>query len=468
VSAETPSRPAGRRRRNRRAATTRQIAARVLDEALASLLPVDRRIERAGAGLDERDRRLLSELVYGGLRWLRRLDHVIAAAAGRKLREIDPQLLAPLRLGVLQLVALDRVPAHAAVSEAVDEARARSGRAAAGFVNAVLRRVAGAPGFEAWPVDEADPVRRLAIEQSHRELQVRRWWNRFGEARTRAIVAANNGPRALHLLTFRDRGSRAALAEELRTEKVETRASQLSSVGLIVERGDPLRSAAFGRGDLYIQDVASQAAACVPMPRAGERILDAAAAPGGKGLALLAMQPGASVVFADSNPWRARLLRENLRRLGRPRTIVVADAGAPPYAERFERIVLDAPCSGTGTLRRHPELRWRFRAEEVERLAKESERLLHRLLAALAPGGMLILLTCSIEGEENEEVIARLLANEPELERRRLEPGECPPADDLDEAAGCWRVFPGSEGDGFTAHVLQRSGARTKSRERLY
>jgi len=446
----------------------RERAARLLDEALASLAPVDRPLARAGESFDERDRRLLAELVYGGLRWLRRLDHVLVTAAGRPARKIDPRLLAPLRLGALQLLTFDRVPAHAAVSEAVDEARRRVGRAGAGFVNAVLRRVAARPSFDEWPVEERDPVARLAIEGSHREHQIRRWWNRFGEARTRAIVAANNGPRALHLLAFRDRGGRERLAESLREESIETRPSELAPCGLIVDSGDALQTRAFARGDFYVQDAASQAAACVPRPGAGELVLDAAAAPGGKGLAMLAVEPQARVVFSDSSWARTWLLRANLDRLHVRRPAIVADADRPPFVGRFDRVVLDAPCSGSGTLRRHPELRWRFRGEEIERLAAASENRLRSLLGAVAPGGLVILLTCSIESEENEDVVARLLAAEPGLRRRSLEQVDCPPADSFDGGKGFWRVFPDAGHDGFTAHVLERRGVRSKMRERLY
>lgn len=438
------------------AVDVRGAASRLVDEALASRAPVDGLLARAGTGLDERDRRLLAELVYGTLRWLHRLDHVIAAAAERPLASIDPALLAPLRVGALQLVELDRVPAHAAVSQAVDEIRRRGSRGAAGFANAVLRRIARHPRWQEWPVELADPVARLAIEGSHPAPLVERWWRRFGEARARSMVAAGNGSRALHLLAFADRGGRVALAGALAEEGIATRPSAVSPLGVVVESGQPLRSRAFARGDFYVQDEASQAAALVPPPRAGERVLDAAAAPGGKGLALLAAQPETHVVFADPSLARLRRLDENLARLARRSPRTVADAARPPWAPAFDRVVLDAPCTGTGTLRRHPELRWRFALDELERLAAASERMLRELVAALAPGGVLTFVTCSVEREENEDVVARVLAAEPRLEPLPFGEVALPPGDQVDLAAGSWRLLPGGGHDGFTVHAMRR------------
>jgi 16S rRNA (cytosine967-C5)-methyltransferase len=381
---------------------------------------------------------------------------VISRAAHRPIETIDEGLRAPLRLAALQLLELDRIPPHAAVSEAVDEARRRGGPAAAGFANGVLRAIARQPDWEAWPVEIADPIARLAIEGSHPFALVERWHRRFGEARTRAIVAANNGARRTHLLAFADRGGREALAASLGAEGVVTRPSALSPAGLEVVDGSPFATAAFARGDFYVQDAASQAAALVPMPGAGELVLDAAAAPGGKGLAILAVEPSARVVFADSSLARLRRLDENLRRFRRRAPRAVADALEPPWSASFDRVVLDAPCTGTGTLRRHPELRWRFSADAAERLAIASARMIRALAACARPGGMLLLVTCSIEAEENEDVIERALAGAPDLAPGSLFQLPHPMGDSVDDEAGCWRVFPAADHDGFTVHLLRR------------
>lgn len=457
MSGDRPRRRAPRRRRHPRGGV-RSVAARIVEEALATRAPVEGALQRGGEQFDERDRRLLSELVHGALRWLRRLDHVIALAAERPLDRIDGELHAPLRIATLQLLALDRIPPHAAVSEAVDEARRRGGRGAAGFVNAVLRRVAGRPRWQEWPVEATDPVTRLAIEGSHPEVMVRRWWVRFGAERARAIVEADNGERTLGLLAFSDRGGRETLSSTLKGEGVATRPSAVSPLGLVVTSGRPLATEAFARGEFYVQDEASQAAALVPYPGAGDRVLDAAAAPGGKGLAILAAEPRARMVFADASLARIGLLEQNLKRLVRSAPSAVADALSPPWRSVFDHIVLDAPCSGTGTLRRHPELRWRFSLDELERLAEASERMLCGLVQALVPDGILTFVTCSIEREENEEVIARVLDREANLERLEWNEREVLPADEVDGAIGLWRLFPGDGHDGFTVHTLRRRG----------
>ncbi|MGB6001548.1 MAG: transcription antitermination factor NusB, partial [Thermoanaerobaculia bacterium] len=343
----------------------RSAAARVLDRALASRSPTVVFLDQASADLDDRDRRLLRELVFGTLRWLRRLDQVIGSAASRPLDEIDPPLRSPLRLGVYQLLYLDRIPPHAAVNEAVEEARRRTHRGGAAFVNAVLRRVAEQPQLEAWPVAETDAVRHLAIESSHPDFLVARWLEQFGEARTRELVAANNRPKPLHLLAFEDRGGRRRLAGSLATEGVETEPSSLSPLGLVVRRGNPVDTDAFARGDFYLQDEASQVSALLPAPVAGEVILDAAAAPGGKSFALMAGQPTVEVRAAELSLERLGNLRANIARLGRRLPLVAADASSPPFERFFDRVVVDLPCTGTGTLRKHPELKWRVSPEEL-------------------------------------------------------------------------------------------------------
>ncbi len=454
-----PDRPAGRRTDSRRAGSdsVRAVAAWVVDRTLASRAPAESFLSSAAERFDERDQRLLRELVYGTLRWLRRLDHVIERASARRLPEIQPELLTILRLATLQLLFLDRVPAHAAVSEAVDQAMLRSHRGGASFVNAVLRRIAREPALDAWPVEAADPVHRMAIEKSHPDALVARWVDHFGAAAAARLLDANNRPKPLHLLAFRDRGGREALAEDLIDAGLEVVPCRLSPVGLTVREGNPFATAAFDQGAFYVQDEASQAAALLPPPRPGETVLDAAAAPGGKGLALLAFEPEIRLVSADVSLARLTTVAENGRRLARRLALVVADATAPPWARRFDRVVLDAPCSGTGTLRKHPELKWRWSESELARLAAQAERLLGACAEAVAPGGLLSFVTCSLERDENEDVATRFLAARTEF--TMVDPAENadPVARAAGSAPGFWRLPTGDDHDGFTVHVFRRA-----------
>lgn len=429
----------------------------VLDHTLQSLAPVDSFLESALKRFDERDQGLLHELVMGSLRWLRFLDHVIARASSRAFPQIEPALCSPLRIAAYQLLFLDRVPPHAAVHEAVEQAHQLTHRGGASFVNGVLRRIARAPRLEDWPVDDPDPVRRLAIQHSHPDFLVARWLERFGRPRTLALLEANNRPKPMQVLAFRDRGGRELLAESLIDEGLEVEPAMLSILGLTVRRGNPLATEAFRRGDLYIQDEASQAAALLPPPHPRERILDAAAAPGGKSFSLLAREPEARITAADMSLPRVLVLRSNLRRLRRGLPLLVADAGAPPLRGAFDRVVLDLPCSGTGTLRRHPELKWRISESEIGRLTRQALRLLEGAAPLLVPGGVLVAITCSLEKEENEDVVARFLSGHSDLVPLPLEEVLETPVASRVVGPGAWRVLTGEDHDGFTAHVLAKA-----------
>lgn len=449
--------PRGRARRRSPQDNVRVAAGWVLERTLQSLAPADSFLESALAPFDDRDQGLLRELVMGTLRWLRRIDYVIASASSRSFAQIEASLHAPLRIATYQLLFLDRVPAHAAVHEAVEQAHQATHRGGASFVNGVLRRIARAPRLEDWPVHDPDPVRRLGIEKSHPDFLVSRWWGRFGRERTVALLDANNRPKPMHLLAFRDRGGRELLAERLIDEGLEVEPAVLSPLGLIVRRGNPFASAAFQRGDFYVQDEASQAAALIPPPRPGETVLDAAAAPGGKSFALLAHEPGVRVTLSDVALSRANVLRGNLRRLRRPLPLSVADAGVPPFKGPFDRVVLDLPCTGTGTLRRHPEIRWRISEGEIGRLSSQALRLLEGTVSLVAPGGLLVAITCSLEREENEDVMTRFLATRPDLSPLPLEGVLENPLAASVTGPGSWRVLTGGDHDGFTVSVLGKA-----------
>ncbi len=457
-----PSRPfRGRRLSQPRspADNVRTAAAWVVERTLETLAPSSVFLDSALARCDQRDHRLLRELALGTLRWLRRLDHVIALASNRRFDQIEPALRAPLRVAAYQLLLMDRVPAHAAVNEGVEHARRLTQRGGASFTNGVLRRIARDPRLEAWPVDEDDSCRRIAIEKSHPDFLVERWRQRFGDRRTEHLLEANNRRKSLQLLAFRDLGGREILAESLIDEGVEIEPSALSPVGLTVRSGNPLHSESFKRGRFYIQDEASQAAALVPPPRPGERVLDAAAAPGGKSFTMLAVEPEIELVMADVSPARLFTVRSNLSRLRRQIPVIAADAGRPPTGSSFDRVILDLPCTGTGTLRKSPELKWRISESEIGRLSRQALRLLEGMAPLVAPGGYLVAITCSLESEENEAVIERFLERQRGFSLLPLQNLLTYPLERWIVGTGCWRVFPGGDHDGFTVHVLTRRRA---------
>jgi 16S rRNA (cytosine967-C5)-methyltransferase len=249
------------------------------------------------------------------------------------------------------------------------------------------------------------------------------------------------------------------LAESLIDEGCEVEASSLSPLGLKVRSGAPLETAAYRRGDFYVQDEAAQAASLLPPPQPGERILDVASAPGGKSFALEAFEPTVRCVLADASTERLAVLRGNLRRLGRAGAVVAADARRPPFRERYDRVVVDAPCSGTGTLRKHPELKWRLSPPEVSRLAAQAESLVLASSELVRPGGTLAVITCSLLVEENERVIERFLAKRPEFRPLDMRTSIVGATAQRVVAPGLWRVWTGADHDGFTTSVMVRETA---------
>ncbi len=438
-------------------AKVRESAAFVLERTLDSRAPVSTFLDGALERCDPRDHALLRELVLGTLRWLRFIDHVLVLAAQRPLDRIQRALLAPLRIGAYQLFFLDRVPPHAAVNEAVEQAGNRTHAGGASFVNGVLRRIARSPRRDDWPADTVDLATRLGVRYSHPDLLVERWLGIYGEERTVDLLGANNLPKPLHLLAFRDRGGRALLAEQLIDDDVGVEPSVLAPHCVTVRWGNPLTTDAYRQGGFYVQDEASQLAAIVPSPAPGERVLDVAAAPGGKTFALLAEQPDLRSVAADVSLERLLTMRRNAGRLKlRPR-LLAADGGALPFGPVFDRVVVDLPCSGTGTLRKHPELKWRISAGEIERLSAEGLAMVRGASECVRPGGLLVVITCSIEPEENEAVARAFLESRTDFRRRDLLADLRPPADEHVAGRGLWRLLPAADHDGFTVQVLERS-----------
>jgi 16S rRNA (cytosine967-C5)-methyltransferase len=428
-----------------------------VEQVLSSKGSAEGPLLEAASGLIGADRRLLFELVLGSLRWLRRLDWVLGKAAGRPFEKIEAPIRAPLRIAAYQLLFLDRVPSYAVVNEAVSDVRRRERHRATGFANAVLRRIGERRSLSQWPVEARSPVERLGVETSHPDFLIERWLDRFEESAVVDLLAANNRPKPMHLLCF---GDRQAIAAELGDLGVETDGAALSPLGLRVISGDPLATHLFRQGRVYVQDDASQAAALVPPPAPGEAILDAAASPGGKGFSLKAAESTVTLVAADVSMRRLQKLRENEKRLRLGSRLLAASARFPPLVAAFDRVILDLPCSGTGTLARHPELKWRLSEKEILRLATEGAAMLASCADAVRPGGMLCVVTCSLEVEENEHVVRQFLEQRDDFEALSLD-GRLPVSMAAGvEADGRWRVLTTQDHDGFTVHVMRRRNPR--------
>ena len=363
--------------------------------------------------LPERDAALFTALVYGTVTWQGRLDWTLAGHARRPIDRLDPATRIALRLGIFQLTRLDRVPAHAAVDTSVDLAKRGGGPGAARFVNAVLRAVARA-GERPIP-DDADPAWALAVRWSHPEWLVRRWIAELGAERVPALLAANNQPAPTVFRVDLRARSRSAALEDLAAAGVPARACTWARTAIAID--GPAGEAA-ARPWLAPQGEASQLVAELVGVRPGERVLDACAAPGGKtgGLAedLGIGGPGRIVAADRSRPGMRRALA--LAGGDPPRRIsaLVADATLPPFARNsFDAVLLDVPCSGLGTLRSHPEIRWRRTPTDPARLASVQATILRAAAPGVRPGGRLVYSTCTLVAEENESVVCEFLGDTP-------------------------------------------------------
>ncbi|OGL63002.1 MAG: hypothetical protein A3J27_00945 [Candidatus Tectomicrobia bacterium RIFCSPLOWO2_12_FULL_69_37] len=353
------------------------------------------------ASFDPRDRAFLRELVYGALRWRGRLDFVLGRFLEKSPDHLPPRVREALRLGAYQLLFLDRVPAHGAVNASAG--LAGEGRWERGLVNAVLRKV------KAPAEPPADPEDRLAAWESHPRWLVRRWIASLGYEKARARCEADNAEGPLVLRANPLRTAPETLAARLAEEGIETSPGLADPGCLRVEAQGPslTQTSAFAGGLFIVQDEASSLAARYAGARPGDRALDACAAPGGKTACLAwAASPGGRAVAADLSLARLGRLRENCARIGVDVPAVVMDASRPAFGDAFDLVLVDAPCSGLGVLRRHPDARWRLREEDLAAHGARQRGILRAAAGAVRPGGRLVYAVCSNEPEETEEVAA--------------------------------------------------------------
>ncbi len=412
------------------------------------------------------DHALATELVMGVLRWRSRLDADIATASSQPLAKLDLEILIALRMAVYQFRWLDRVPQRAALHESVELVKRARKRSAASFVNAVLRKLSPVPQV-AGVTEEASSPEALARSMAHPLWLVERWTREYGLDEARQICQHDQ---AIPPTTIRLR--MPAAEQQLNTEGVTLGRGFLLSSARRVEAGDLPKTQAFRDGQVVIQDEASQlVAALVGDAPAGtqSRILDCCAAPGGKTLAIADHIPEAAITAVELHPHRARLLQKLLHThpaQSQRIQIVTADARHLPVSLRFDRVLADVPCSGTGTLARNPEIKWRLTANDLAELQQRQLAILRSALAQVAPHGRLIYSTCSLEKEENENVIDQALADDPssrvrdcrtELDRLK-ETAELIWPDLASMTRGPYlRTVPGIHPcDGFFAAVLEK------------
>jgi len=441
-----------------------EVLRRVEDEgAFASVL-----LASAGEELRADDRALCYELVLGVLRRQLWLDKLIEHYAKRDASRLDAPVRRALRLGLYQLRFLTRIPASAAVNESVNLAHEARLRSAATFINAVLRRATREPDYDP-ATGETSELERIAVATSHPAWLIERWINSFGAQEAESFARANNltPPVAFRVNSLRAKGEE--VFERLRGAGVEVVPSQIAPEAWRVgatnggASGVSLLRALAGEGVIYMQDEASQLVAHVVGARVGERVLDVCAAPGSKTTQIAALSDDkAFVVAGDLYARRLRTLSESAARqdLQNVRAVVYDAEGSPlPFAAgAFERVFVDAPCTGTGTLRHNPEIRWRITHADIGALAARQRRILAHAARTVAVGGRLVYSTCSVEVEENEEVVASFLEMygafkliRPDVPERLL----------TDEGAA--RTWPQRDDtDGFFVAAFENTGGRGK------
>ena len=397
---------------------------------------LDSSFERRTVRLDPRDRRWTRELVYGMLRRRSWIDAVLAERVSGGPSRLDADVADLLRVGAYQLLAMGSVPAYAAIAQTVELVKRRHGIGASKLANAVLRRIDRERDALtiAVPPDLTDA---LALEYSHPRWIVARWLARFGEQGTRALLAANNGEAPLVARPYHV--VREQLEAMLESAGVETTDAPLvaDSVVLVGGMTSLTELGAFKQGLFHLQDPASTLVTRYACVATGSTVADLCAAPGGKALELARV---ADTVFAgDASRVRLLRVRENVKRLDATNIFpFVADATAPALRD-MDAVLVDVPCTGTGTFRRHPDARWRLKASDLAVLPAAQRAIVNAAAMVVRPGGLLIYSTCSLELEENDEQVARFLADHPDW---TLEPPPegAVPASVLD--GGLLRVLP--------------------------
>lgn len=359
------------------------------------------------------DAALATEIVLGVLRWQRQLDFLLERYLKKPVAKLDLPVAIALRMGIYQLRFLDRVPARAVVNESVEIVKQARKTSAATLVNAVLRRAAAeAKGpLEKLIPETANPADRLGILLAHPTWMVERWLARIGAAETRALLDANNRTPRL-TCAVHDASLREEIFDNLKHAGLRLEPGRLLLSSFAVSGGSPARSEVFRAGKISIQDEASQIIPLLLNVQAGDRVLDLCAAPGGKTPRLVrGAGKNGTVVAGERHAHRLRAMREQFKRLNLSHVpLVELDAEKTlPFGIRFDRILVDAPCSGTGTMARHPEIRWRLKPEQLMEFHALQCSLLTNALEMLAPAGRLVYSTCSIEPEENEKVVEQVL-----------------------------------------------------------
>ncbi len=361
------------------------------------------------SGLEQRDRSFVRELLLGVLRWKLRLDHIIDSYYKRKSKKtLAPDVRNIIRLGLFQIIFMNSVPDHAAVNESVEIASRRFGRSVGGLVNAILRRFSreGEPA-----VKSSDPLEKLSVEKSYPLWIVKRWSAHFGIETAEAIMAAGNEKHAVTIRVNSTKTDSDFLVSELGREGFDLSPSGMPGYFNVLKGSGLFDTGAFAKGLFAVQDSATSMASLLLAPIPGEKILDLCSAPGGKATHIAELMNDKGIVDAvDINPGRIGLVREAAERLGLE-SIRCLEGDSVEFGSKadtlYDRVLFDTPCTGTGVFSKRPDMKWRRKADDFEAITKLQKAIFGNAASLVKPGGILVYSTCSLEPEENEDMVNR-------------------------------------------------------------
>jgi 16S rRNA (cytosine967-C5)-methyltransferase len=438
-----------------------EILARV-EEGMFSDVALDAGLN-AASQLEDRDRALLTELVYGVLRYRGRLDFALSHCCSQPLRKVEPAVLRLLRLGCYQILLLDRIPVRAAVHETVELAKHLGLSRATGFINGILRGIDRSRESIPWPDPQGAPLAYLQHVLSLPKWLAEAWLKEYNTAEALDLAEAmlQVAPFTVRVNTLQQ--SREELLSTLTAAGYRAAATAYAPEGICIDGGGSRRLPGDERGAYQLQDQASMLIGHLLAPQPGERLLDACSAPGGKTTHLAALADNrAEIVALDISASRLVLVEQSARRLGTQGISCKAwDLTSPPdflEMESFDGILVDAPCSGLGTLRRNPESRWRRQPADLATNAERQLAILEQVAPLLRSGGRLLYSLCTFTKEETDGVVQRFLAGHPEFQRIDLRSQVTDAWQGLFDEQGALRTWPHRHGgmDAFFAVAFQR------------
>jgi len=413
--------------------------------------------------LEDRDRAFVVNIVQGVIRWRLRLDWIIKKFLKFPFKKLDPEVLNILRIALYQIFFMDRVPDFAVVSEAVRQSK-RKGKHIAGTVNAILRNICRNKRNIPFPDREKDLVKFLSVYYSYPEWLIKKWQKELGYEHTEKLLEAGNRTPYLTIRVNTFKTNREELTKMLLQEGVsEVYPTKYSPVGIVIKglQRSVTQLRAYEKGLFFVQDEASQLCSYILKPREGDIILDVCAGFGTKSIHMLELTKRRGKIIAlDVDPKRLLILAQSLRKEGLEKMIYpVAGDGSEAFSifkTRFDKILIDAPCSGLGTIMRHPDIKWVKSERDIEILSRLQKRLLDASAKVLKNGGMMLYTTCTISKEENEMVVEDFLKNHPEMRLLNISSG-CEQLKDLEDEKGFFRTYPHiHEMDGFFGALFCR------------